>query len=384
MTRTVFSLILIIACQQSAAQPDGNALIPYRDGKLWGYCDTVGNIVIKPAYSRAEFFRYANETTVYLNNKQAYIDSKGQFVIPFFENIEQFYRKSYLVSNKGKWGFFYKGKLVVPTEYDNFMDAKAAIPDRRTDSCAIGIKGEALYLVNCITGYTEFLRNITYGGQVEADSREVMIPAPVESATYNNKVTEAPANLPKAPAVAARRFSSAEDSLMKKLQLDSAATFSLYDYGKSGGTLQPYYLLYKKGLVGLQYLTHYIKPVYNEIRAIHHVSPLIYLLIVKRSKMGIVNEKGIPLVPIIYDAIEPVRGIMEYKTVLNKKKRLVVLDPTLCAANQFVNKYDEIGYGADLAIYHDGIGYKHFSVYKVTLNGKQGYMGQNGVEYFKD
>ena len=35
---------------------NNNPLIPYRDGNLWGFCDTLGNVKVKPLYKEIKDF----------------------------------------------------------------------------------------------------------------------------------------------------------------------------------------------------------------------------------------------------------------------------------------------------------------------------------------
>ena len=55
MLRYLFCLLFIgLACLvKSQPLP---ALIPYTDGKLWGYCDSTGIVKIPPQWDEANFF----------------------------------------------------------------------------------------------------------------------------------------------------------------------------------------------------------------------------------------------------------------------------------------------------------------------------------------
>ena len=111
-------------------------LVPYRDGKKWGYSDTMGKIVIAPKYDRADIFNY-KETfrwslkpvgTVVVDEKILAIDEKGQVLVPGkYESIEVTYTKDgiiFVVSNaKGKKGLFAKGKEILPCVYDDITPA---------------------------------------------------------------------------------------------------------------------------------------------------------------------------------------------------------------------------------------------------------------------
>ncbi|MEO0728630.1 MAG: WG repeat-containing protein, partial [Bacteroidota bacterium] len=57
----------VATAQSTDAHP--HVLIPYNDHGEWGYCDTLGNIQIKPQYKSAYFFnaRTIGEAEVYLS-----------------------------------------------------------------------------------------------------------------------------------------------------------------------------------------------------------------------------------------------------------------------------------------------------------------------------
>ena len=87
----IISLILIIQGLNNccfAQSYNYRLLIPYRENKLWGYCDTLGNIKIKPAYDSVTFFtEYADVSKVFVNKKESIIDTEGKLLLPFFDLI---------------------------------------------------------------------------------------------------------------------------------------------------------------------------------------------------------------------------------------------------------------------------------------------------------
>lgn len=91
-------------------------LIPYRDGKLWGYCDKDKNIKIKPEYDKVSFFNELGLARVFKENPDedeifenpfliGVIDKLGNKIIPI-KNYKGFKIINYDGGNKDKYGPF--------------------------------------------------------------------------------------------------------------------------------------------------------------------------------------------------------------------------------------------------------------------------------------
>lgn len=57
-------LCTIILCGNAKAQYDPELLIPYNSGNLWGWCDTLGTVLIEPKFEESTFF-----TDKYIKNR---------------------------------------------------------------------------------------------------------------------------------------------------------------------------------------------------------------------------------------------------------------------------------------------------------------------------
>jgi hypothetical protein len=77
----LIAIILLIPCISAMAQK--TFLVPYRDGNLWGFADTTMNVVIKPQFEEAGFFREENNlyyATGKLNGEEIIIMEDGTHV----------------------------------------------------------------------------------------------------------------------------------------------------------------------------------------------------------------------------------------------------------------------------------------------------------------
>lgn len=93
-------------------------LIPFRDGKLWGYSNPEGKIILPCIYNNAFPFTSAGAVVV-VNNKYGLIDIKGKWLIPAsFDSLGQFDNNIAIFKKEGKLGLTDKtGKITLPAEY---------------------------------------------------------------------------------------------------------------------------------------------------------------------------------------------------------------------------------------------------------------------------
>ncbi|MBL7711027.1 MAG: WG repeat-containing protein [Chitinophagaceae bacterium] len=80
MKKTI-CLLLFCACLSQAEGQTLPALVPYRQGKLWGYSDAAGNIRIRPQWRNVDFF-HKGRAIVYTENTTCIIDTGGAYIIP--------------------------------------------------------------------------------------------------------------------------------------------------------------------------------------------------------------------------------------------------------------------------------------------------------------
>lgn len=74
---TFIFVFIILPESLSARLPD---LIPYRKGKLWGYCDSTKKIVIEPQWEQAGLFNHGR-AGIMVHGRWGIIDSLGQIII---------------------------------------------------------------------------------------------------------------------------------------------------------------------------------------------------------------------------------------------------------------------------------------------------------------
>ncbi|MCB0476299.1 MAG: WG repeat-containing protein, partial [Flavobacteriaceae bacterium] len=116
----VFSVILRA---QSYCLP---IAIPFRVDKLWGFCDTLGNILMPPAYDSIGFFELcpAKQALFQQQGRWGILDEQFNIVVPAkYEAIELLgdEKTGYiLIYDKGKKGLMDASyEAILPTQYDS-------------------------------------------------------------------------------------------------------------------------------------------------------------------------------------------------------------------------------------------------------------------------
>jgi len=127
--------LTILLFLSSFAAKSQTVLIPYREGKLWGVCDTLGNIVVKPAYDRVEiidkfapgYFRTLKK------GRYGVINSKEEIIKPVFNNINCWWNSYFEADSSNSKHFFnLNGDPLFPGNYTS-MWAQTSIEGKPKD-----------------------------------------------------------------------------------------------------------------------------------------------------------------------------------------------------------------------------------------------------------
>ena len=143
----------------------------------------------------------------------------------------------------------------------------------------------------------------------------------------------------------------------------------------------------KAGYVGIMRLMYNLDYHNLEIQKItpieyQNVSELEYngndfLFIAKKNnKVGILKNGDVEIIPFNFDEIKYYDSRIAI-TIINKKYGCKIFNTVY---PYIENKYDDFNYAFQLDVKSNWI----FLVFKVLKNNKIGYVGENGVEYFKD
>lgn len=337
-------------------------LIPFNDHGKWGWSDTLGNIVIQPKFKQARFFyQTVVENKVYYN---ASVTTHGG--------------RNLFTAEKG---------LMVPESYELLRSIDQHLPSgrqlvRNTD------RKYGLYL-----SATERLITKTFYDTVswEAISRDVILLKNRSDKTYM-MYSPGKKRMVKTDIVQVREV------YVKKGAYANHIALAMHKNGKysktSDGKLTPYaidadiasQLEEEDGeWIGVAIEEAYQRrgssKVPTTIDFSRNPSAQKYgfqkLVLQKQDgKMGVVNENGEIILPFIYDEIVFADTNTEAQLYLNGKEGRKI----------FFSHYPVIEPKYDSILPHEILRVNNnwnFGVFKVKIGNNEGYVGENGVEYFR-
>ncbi len=402
----LFALLLLGNLLAQNNNPyDPKLLIPYKMNGKWGYADTLGKVLCVPQYDSAGFYEVWQNThaIVKKNNKFGIIDQHFNFVIsPKYKllNGTNCYLKEdlkFLQIGKGKrWGVITVGdKRIIPAKYDqinfNYLQF-GVIAVKKADKFALfSLTGER------ITGF--IFDNFSFGifgggnaedllGQVNEDyflikPDKTVVPAPEKPKKHKVKTSEPTTPTVDKPETEKATLYKKSLEIKEKYGLDSVYVDRPLNSGPARGKLV--YLLVskngRKGIWNVKYNTvnfvdyddiYAIHVYYQEISKKYGFIELLYVQ--KNGKWGVINEEGVTQLPFEYDGFGKITDTYAETRQKNKSGAVTYFTyypPIAC-------KYDRIDFFKQLEVTQTWA----FDLYKITINGKEGYVGENGVEYF--
>lgn len=137
--KLLFLIAIVCLVDITAHSQRDYSLIPYRKGNLWGFCNTIKTVIVKPAYDEVEWFlKFLDADSlpstliskVKKNNKYGLIDNKGVLlaackydkIFPFYD-YNPYMNKEKILLRKGSSYYEYtvrskKIKIVIPSMTD--------------------------------------------------------------------------------------------------------------------------------------------------------------------------------------------------------------------------------------------------------------------------
>ncbi|MCE3281824.1 MAG: Protein of unknown function precursor [Chitinophagaceae bacterium] len=330
-------------------------LVPFRDKKLWGYSDTLGKIRIKPAYDSAVLFYGEPFGRVYKGKKQSLITKQGKLAGIFADDIYRYGNDHYMAYNNDRVGIMdMQGNLIVPVEYER-IDWPSMYDDHYYgNDQVIGLKQSGEYLISLKTGAAKKIRERR--GENDYGLMDVSVPQIEEMYPVRDM-----------------KIKLDPDSLARSLNADSVVLYRYPDYKYLEKDI---YRVYRGGKVGIWSNGFGFTPQYDAVREVWFNGKTASVLVEKDKKLGVVNQDGKPEVPVKYASIRRIRDGL-FITELNKKKGATILNTNY---PPIANKYESMEYMYSLPVNDSW----SFILFRVSKNGKRGFVGENGVEYFKD
>ncbi|SEQ21724.1 WG repeat-containing protein [Flavobacterium urocaniciphilum] len=383
MKKIFFLPFIILITSISFSQTTNYPLIPYRDGKLWGFCDTLGKVVVKPYFDKVEdikFDLFNHRKATFLlskNNKRFVVDEKNQMLLPLNHSYDSIKLNKYdtefiQVFKKGKMGFYSNLKEIIPCKYDLVETA-----GNNSFRVYVGLK------CGLINSKNELIIPIQYD-DVYASWKEIDEKNPKyvwlasnstgEKKYYDTKIIQKPLDGDALPMLVMKEYDSSGEDFKNKNEL-----LKLYDDVDYDANQNVVYVTKnnKLGVFDLKTEKILIEPKYDEISFLDTHKEKKVFKVLKEGKYGMLNENNEIVLPFEYDKIEKNGDL--YLTLLfqNKKVGIKVFNtiyPTIAA------KYLDVLDKESIQINNSW----SFNIFLVkTINGI-GYVGENGVEYFKN
>ncbi|MBP6431784.1 MAG: WG repeat-containing protein [Ferruginibacter sp.] len=291
-------------------------MIPYRDMKLWGISDTLGNIIIKPQFDSIGFFENFwsdSFAKIFHKKKTSYIDYNGKIICPFYEELEKFDDDFYRVKDSGKYGLIWLNrKEVIPIIYDTLILANKYPQFQKKSNKVIVRKKDEFYIVSYLNNNLTKIEN----PEIEKEIIEKRIAKEIES-----------------------------NSKREVIYVDVPS----YDF-KSDKTIEianPNYKIYKPKRIDK-----------------------------KDKKYGVLDEEDKIIIDYKYDSI---RSVDQNLYIVQRKGKFGAVG-FMYYSGLVPLLYNKLEYFKSIGVTNT----YYFTLFKVQRKNRIGFVGGNGVEYFKD
>ena len=391
MTRLcVIAFPLLLVIELFAQSPE--ILIPFRVGSKWGYSDTLGKIKIPAKYDTVPLFDYSKVykgnhviAIVKFNKKSMAINEKGVVVVPpkydFINVIQQSAEIAFSVSSNRKFGVFTRGKELFPPIYD-YMDITPyghfkVHKDNKwglinnDGKIVIPINYDDLREKNASQPDIVNWEAINWGKDREFIKVKTNLQFDRPALAPPGEVSEISGY------ISPEDINKEADIARKEYDLDSLRVNNYTGVvfkGKQQGIFLPVearkvYLFSKSYTIhGIKYFSSYER---NYLKK-HSAA---YLIAVFNGKYGMINEKEEIVLSFEYDHIEEKEGFFLLKR--NGKVGFFIWNTHYPLIQPI---FDEYVWKYDIPVNDKW----SFILFKISKNGKPGFVGENGIRYFKD
>lgn len=363
----------LLLCQLIFAQE--KLAIPYRQGNLYGLCDTLGNVLVKPRYNAIKQFCYftdKNRTSRFLvkdKNTWKVVNSAGKVMVDNkkYDSLKIEWRDphiTYLYKN-GVMGISFDNKVIAQPEYDNIEYATTGymIVRKKYNRGLIDNTGKIVIPVTHSSLKDTY--NPDHDGIIWIDYDD----------DYKARIiTKTPYIQYEMPEMEPMDFKQGPD-----LEEPNFAEGTFDQYQSIHFT--KLFIVEKNGLSGIynKDLQKVILPiVYTKLKTVdvHIQSGHAILCALKDGKYGIIDETGNTILPFENDdmEIDP-----NSRMVYFEKDGLEGIYIPHTIYKPIAARYDHIKPYTDINVN----GEWSFDIFEASRNGIEFYVGENGVEYYK-
>jgi hypothetical protein len=382
----IFLTCLLSACFISGlSQTSQRLLVPYRLGNKWGYSDVSGKIKIPTKYDSVTFFDYDREENKYaiaiviLNGKEMVINEMGSIVVPAFDRIsiiEELDETAFYIFKDNKIGVFSKGKEIIAPIYDYIEITPYAQykPGRNNKLGLFNHNGKAL-----ISADHDVIRQVN-SDQPGFNKWLAIKDGKEEFYSFKSEKPQPRNDDPPLEMVAIESSEATTDNsiegIKRKYAIDSVESqgFSaiVYKNGKQGILLnEEGKIFFFSRIYDIQKLRYF--PDWE--RSLLKSKSDAYVFAKLNGHYGIVDQAEKEILPFVYDNITDKGDFF----ILTRNGKIGFF--TVYSSSPLIDPaFDEFLSASSQSIKHD-LG---FTLFKIKNRRKTGYVGENGVAYFKD
>lgn len=382
MMKKIVLLFLFTGLQVFSQNKKKEILIPFRDKKQWGLSDTLGKIKVKPFADEISQFsvgrngaKYVirkqgklsvvdqnlnvllaennydsctvsgnhDELAVFKNGKMGIVKNKKEIVAPKYSKVKIAANSSYIVSEDDVEGLINaNGEMIIPMEYKDISQSWKEEDEGNA---------KFVWMAEGMLTKKKF-----YDEKIKVSYDQVGPPIGVMQSS---------------------RSYTTEDMRKTELQIKEIGN---YDHVKTyaGATFAYVIKNNKHGVVAVEKRKEIIAPLYDEeLDYANEDKGKSAFIGKKNGKSGIITEDNKIIVPFEYDSIERNYGNF-YLISKNNRYGIFIFNtiyPLIPAKYAAIKEEDPIQVNDRW----------QFGIFKVkTIKGTSGYIGENGVEYFKD
>lgn len=377
-----FILLSVLANAVFAQNPE--ILVPYRLGNKWGYSDTLGKIKIQPKYENVTEFDYdfpiENNHVIAigkLNGKELVFTEQQKIIVPpVYDEIiidEQGFQLIFIIRKNNKKGVYKNGKELLPTQFDSIQIASY-------DKFLVLVKDKwGLYNSDGKQMIPAIYDEIKFSPFSGPDSWVAIKNGVSKMFSFKTDIADADAPPPSEElmAVDMEGVTFDEKSLMIKHKLDSVKMILnsgiVFKKGKQGifleGNDDEFYFFSK------HYAVKNIVEINRYNLNLYYPGSKGLIVAELNGKTGIINQDEKQILPFEYDKVEYKGNFF----ILTKNGKIgffiIYTHYPIIQPN-----YDKFIYNSSIPVNSNW----SFTLFNIIKDGKEGYVGENGFEFFKD
>ncbi|MEO4006603.1 WG repeat-containing protein [Flavobacterium sp. CAU 1735] len=383
----LFLLSITTVFSQNAKKNE--LLLPYRDGNLWGLCDTLGKVKVKPFTTGMVDFmttppNFKGKYVIKKNGKISIIDQHKRVLLAEMnlDSVKMYpFSKDIYVYKNNKIGVIRNFKMLIPVQYDeiSLTSNQSYVVEKGGKQGLINSKGKQLIPVAYTTiheswGENENSKKFHWVAENENNDGEENEVGFTDSVVLVDETPEwyGP------PVIGMKIQITEEEENRSKSIGEKYGEVVSFSINRNSATIDMYIVKMNDGY-GV-YSVDQDKIILKSDESIEVCgmnNGYTTFLMKKNSQMGLIDETGKVLLDYEYDTIEKEwMGICMLKK--DNKKGMFVLNSIYKPVKP---KYKEIKILEAIPVSESW----QFGLFEVTTQaGKKGLLGENGVEYFKN